>query len=49
MVWGSDWPHTSFAANQMPTYESTLAPVHECLDAARFDSLLSKHAADLYR
>lgn len=48
-VWGSDWPHTSFVANQMPTYESTLAPVRECLEATRFSSLLFRHAADLYR
>jgi predicted TIM-barrel fold metal-dependent hydrolase len=48
-VWGSDWPHTSFAANQMPAYESTLAPVRECLEATRFSSLLFRHAADLYR
>lgn len=48
MVWGSDWPHTSFDADRMPSYESTLAPVRECLEAERFNSLLSTHAVDLY-
>ena len=48
-VWGSDWPHTSFSANEMPAYESTLAPVRECLEAAWSSSLLFRHAADLYR
>lgn len=27
MVWGSDWPHTSFAAETMPAYDSTTVPV----------------------
>jgi predicted TIM-barrel fold metal-dependent hydrolase len=48
-VWGSDWPHTSFAADRMPVYESTLAPVRECLEAAQFGSLLVRHPDDLYR
>lgn len=35
MVWGSDWPHTSFAADALPTYASTLAPVARVLTAVQ--------------
>lgn len=38
LVWGSDWPHTSFAADAMPDYGSTWAPLAAALgeeDAAR--------------
>ncbi len=31
LVWGSDWPHTSFAASAMPPYASTWAPVVDAL------------------
>jgi predicted TIM-barrel fold metal-dependent hydrolase len=48
MVWGSDWPHTSFDGDRMPTYESTLAPVRANLDAARLDALLYEQAGFLY-
>jgi predicted TIM-barrel fold metal-dependent hydrolase len=48
MVWGSDWPHTSFAADRMPDYESTLAPVASALDAARLAELLGEQAHALY-
>ncbi len=36
MVWGSDWPHTWFAADAMPSYASTWQPVVDALgrDAA---------------
>lgn len=27
MVWGSDWPHTAFAPDAMPTYDSSWQPV----------------------
>ena len=47
-VWGSDWPHTSFAPDQLPPYESTLAPVRACLDTARFNALLHQQARELY-
>jgi predicted TIM-barrel fold metal-dependent hydrolase len=40
MVWGSDWPHTSFAADALPTYASTLEPVSRVLsDAQKTDAL----------
>ncbi len=48
MVWGSDWPHTSFQADPMPPYESTLAPVRQSLDATRFNALMSEQARLLY-
>jgi predicted TIM-barrel fold metal-dependent hydrolase len=37
MVWGSDWPHTLFAPQELPAYESTWLPVVRSLgeDAAR--------------
>jgi predicted TIM-barrel fold metal-dependent hydrolase len=36
MVWGSDWPHTMFAPDDMPSYHSTWLPVVESIghDAA---------------
>jgi predicted TIM-barrel fold metal-dependent hydrolase len=48
MVWGSDWPHTSFDADRLPAYESTLAPVRASLDAAQLNALLHEHAGSLY-
>lgn len=35
LVWGSDWPHTSFAADALPAYGSTWAPVVAALGEAR--------------
>ena len=48
MVWGSDWPHTSFEADRMPRYDSMLAPLSEALDAARLRALLHEQARSLY-
>ena len=31
MVWGSDWPHTMFAPDAMPSYPSTWQPVVEAI------------------
>jgi predicted TIM-barrel fold metal-dependent hydrolase len=31
MVWGSDWPHTMFKADALPSYESTWHPVEVAL------------------
>jgi predicted TIM-barrel fold metal-dependent hydrolase len=40
MVWGSDWPHTSFAADALPPYSSTLSPVNRVLsEAQKIDAL----------
>lgn len=35
LVWGSDWPHTSFAPDALPPYDSVWRPVVEALGAAR--------------
>ncbi len=47
LVWGSDWPHTSFARDAMPSYGSTWQPVVDALgvDAAR---ALRRYAPTLY-
>lgn len=47
-VWGSDWPHTSFAPDRLPAYASILHPLGDALgvDAAR--RVLTRHAHDLY-
>ena len=47
-VWGSDWPHTSFHADRLPAYASTLAPVRLSLDAAQLAALLHQQASTLY-
>ena len=33
MIWGSDWPHTSFAADALPAYASNLQPAIRVLTA----------------
>ncbi|MCX7274015.1 MAG: amidohydrolase family protein [Burkholderiales bacterium] len=35
LVWGSDWPHTSFAPDALPAYESTWAPLVGALGVQR--------------
>jgi predicted TIM-barrel fold metal-dependent hydrolase len=35
MVWGSDWPHTSFAPGALPPYDSLWQPVVRALGEAR--------------
>ncbi len=35
LVWGSDWPHTSFPAQAMPAYGSTWQPVVDALGPDR--------------
>ena len=48
MVWGSDWPHTSFDPDRLPAYGSTLAPVLASLDVEQLNALLHEHAGSLY-
>jgi predicted TIM-barrel fold metal-dependent hydrolase len=48
MVWGSDWPHTSFAPDQMPDYASTLEPARLGLTAPAFNALLHSQPPSLY-
>jgi predicted TIM-barrel fold metal-dependent hydrolase len=47
-VWGSDWPHTSYAPDLIPAYESTLYPVRAALGEAAFSTILCDHARALY-
>ena len=44
MVWGSDWPHTSFAADALPTYESLWQPVVRALGTATAADILGAGA-----
>lgn len=41
LVWGSDWPHTSFETTAMPAYRSVWAPVVDALGAARAQAVLT--------
>ncbi len=47
-VWGSDWPHTSFAPAQSPGYASTLEPARRCLAEPSFTALLQTQPPSLY-
>ncbi len=48
LVWGSDWPHTSFPADQMPRYASTWQPVPDALGTAEAGRLRDRQPA-IYR
>ena len=48
MVWGSDWPHTAFAANAQPAYASTLEPVVRALTQAQKIEVLQQAPRRLY-
>ena len=48
MVWGSDWPHPSFAPDQLPAYASMLEPVRAVLGEDRLDAMLHGQARTLY-
>jgi predicted TIM-barrel fold metal-dependent hydrolase len=48
LVWGSDWPHTSFAPDQMPGYASTLDPARAGLAGPAFHALLHTQPGALY-
>ncbi len=39
VVWGSDWPHTSFSADRMPRYASTWLPVEQALGPTQAQAL----------
>jgi predicted TIM-barrel fold metal-dependent hydrolase len=45
VLWGSDWPHTSFAPEAMPEYASTWSPVVSALGAAVAASLRQRRPA----
>jgi predicted TIM-barrel fold metal-dependent hydrolase len=48
IVWGSDWPHTSYAPDRIPAYDATLYPVHAALGEAASFAILCDHARALY-
>jgi predicted TIM-barrel fold metal-dependent hydrolase len=47
-VWGSDWPHTSFAPDSLPAYDSNLQPVRAVLGHAALLATLHDNARSLY-
>ena len=42
IVWGSDWPHTLFAPDAIPSYESTWRPVAEALGREGAERILRR-------
>lgn len=48
LVWGSDWPHTSFAPEAMPAYGDTRAPLVRVLSAAQKKQVWEQGPATLY-
>lgn len=48
LVWGSDWPHTTFSPDAMPAYASVWEPVVHALGAARADKVRMA-GAELYQ
>lgn len=47
-LWGSDWPHTSFPPDRLPTYVSTLEPVRAALGEAALAAIVGEHPSSLY-
>jgi predicted TIM-barrel fold metal-dependent hydrolase len=45
MVWGSDWPHTMFAPDAMPSYDSTWTPVVEAIGRDAAEALRRREPA----
>ena len=45
MVWGSDWPHTMFAADAIPSYLSTWRPVVDALGREGAEALQRRRPA----
>ena len=48
LVWGSDWPHTSFTPEAMPSYASTLQPAARALTEAQKMDVLHLAPRQLY-
>ena len=48
MIWGSDWPHTSFAADALPAYASNLEPAIRVLTAEQKIDALQHAPKRLY-
>jgi len=49
LVWGSDWPHTSFAPAHLPDYASTWTPVPRALGEAAARAARHEAPEELYR
>lgn len=45
LLWGSDWPHTAFAADALPAYASLWQPVVDALGAQAAQALLQRAPA----
>jgi predicted TIM-barrel fold metal-dependent hydrolase len=48
MVWGSDWPHTSFEPPHRPSFDSNLHPVRSALGDAALHAAMHDQARALY-
>lgn len=48
LLWGSDWPHTSFAPDALPPYASLLAPARAVLGDPALARVLAEHPKTLY-
>jgi predicted TIM-barrel fold metal-dependent hydrolase len=48
LVWASDWPHTSFAHDQMPSYATQWQPVVDVLGSARAAAVRDEAPLRLY-
>ncbi len=48
MVWGSDWPHTSFPPGLLPDYGSMLLPLREALGEDQLHAVLQEQPRALY-
>jgi len=48
LVWGSDWPHTSFSSKHLPDYASTWQPVARALPVIRNGQIAGDAPARLY-
>jgi predicted TIM-barrel fold metal-dependent hydrolase len=45
MVWGSDWPHTGLAADRLPAYAATWAPVVQALGLQSAEAIRNRESA----
>lgn len=45
MVWGSDWPHTAFKPDALPSYASTWQPVVDALGIEKAQALFQRRPA----
>jgi predicted TIM-barrel fold metal-dependent hydrolase len=48
LVWGSDWPHTSFGVGDRPAYDTVLHPVAVALGEANAHRILRDNPRGLY-